>query len=317
MPSGEPWPRVSIVTPSYNQGQFIEETIRSVLLQEYPNLEYIIIDGGSTDGSVDIIRKYEKWLAYWVSEPDQGQSHAINKGWEQSSGKIVAWLNSDDVYAPGAIAQAAAYLSAHPQVAIVYGQTEVIDETERYRHRDNRCEPFDLQKCLSTAGNPIPQASAFICRFALDKVGMLDPELHLALDWDLWIRVGLYFEIAHAPEIWSFTRFHPSAKTWSQVQGFGLDKVHTLDRVYEMQDLPLDIRMLQPTAYAAAHLLAANGFYLVNQFSVARSHWWKSVCSNPWLVARRGKGLALRLLLNPSTVQLLRRAKKSLSGLAH
>ena len=100
---GFTWPRITIVTPNYNQGQFIEETIRSVLLQGYPNLEYIIIDGGSTDNSVEIVKKYEQYLAYWVSEPDRGQSHAINKGFERCTGDYVAWMNSSDCYMPGAL----------------------------------------------------------------------------------------------------------------------------------------------------------------------------------------------------------------------
>lgn len=100
MPDGKPWPKISIVTPSFNQGQYIEETIRSILLQGYPNLEYIVIDGGSTDGAVDVIRKYEKWLTYWVSEPDKGQADAINKGLERCTGEIFNWINSDDILLP-------------------------------------------------------------------------------------------------------------------------------------------------------------------------------------------------------------------------
>src|SRR5437660_7841664 len=108
-------PRVSIVTPSFNQGPFLEETIRSVLLQGYPDLEYIIIDGGSTDDSVEIIRKYEKWLAYWVSEKDSGQTHAINKGFARSTGEIYAYLNSDDVYLPDALHNIASFFDKQPE----------------------------------------------------------------------------------------------------------------------------------------------------------------------------------------------------------
>jgi glycosyltransferase involved in cell wall biosynthesis len=126
MPNGQPWSRLSIVTPSYNQGQFIEETIRSILLQGYPNLEYIIIDGGSTDSSVGIIRRYEPWLAYWVSEPDRGQSHAINKGFQKASGSILAYLNSDDIYYPGSFAFAIPAL-VHAGRDILVGAVDVVD----------------------------------------------------------------------------------------------------------------------------------------------------------------------------------------------
>src|SRR5262249_38814525 len=115
MPEGQPWPRVSIVTPSYNQGSFLEETIRSVLLQGYPNLEYSVIDGGSTDESVEVLRRYEPWLTRWVSEADAGQSAAINLGFLPATGDVFGWLNSDDVYEPGALAHAATYLARTPQ----------------------------------------------------------------------------------------------------------------------------------------------------------------------------------------------------------
>src|SRR5882672_2272557 len=129
--NGQPWPKVTIVTPSYNQGEFLEETIRSVLLQGYPNLEYIIIDGGSTDRSVEIIRRYEKWLAHWVSERDRGQSDAINKGFSRSTGDICAYLNSDDVYLPHALLSVARLFEKHPDAALLYGDCQLIDESSR------------------------------------------------------------------------------------------------------------------------------------------------------------------------------------------
>src|SRR5215831_12852093 len=127
MPDGCPWPLISVVTPSLNQGKFIEETIRSVLLQGYPELDYIIIDGGSTDGSVEVIKKYEPWLTYWVSEPDRGQSHAINKGWQRACGEIVAWLNSDDTYNRGALRCAVEAFRYNTAVGMVYSDMNYID----------------------------------------------------------------------------------------------------------------------------------------------------------------------------------------------
>jgi glycosyltransferase involved in cell wall biosynthesis len=121
-------PRVSIITPSYNQASFLEETICSVLEQDYANLEYIIVDGGSKDGSVEIIRRYESQLAWWVSEPDQGQTDALNKGFGMASGDILAWLNSDDTYLPGAISGAVEYLMSHPEAGLVYGDANLVDE---------------------------------------------------------------------------------------------------------------------------------------------------------------------------------------------
>ena len=121
-------PLVSIVTPSYNQAAFLEETIRSVLEQDYPRVEYIIIDGGSTDGSAEIIQRYADRLAYWVSERDRGQTDAINKGFARATGSILAWLNSDDTYQPGALREAVDYLLAHPDVGMVYGDGNFIDE---------------------------------------------------------------------------------------------------------------------------------------------------------------------------------------------
>ena len=128
LPDGSAWPKISIVTPSYNQGQFIEETIRSVLLQGYPNLEYIVIDGGSTDGTVDILRKYERHIDFWVSERDKGQAAAINKGFARASGEILAWLNSDDTYQMGVFAQVAELFCQRPDVEVISGRCRLYYE---------------------------------------------------------------------------------------------------------------------------------------------------------------------------------------------
>ena len=160
------WPRITLITSSYNKEKYIEEAIRSVLLQNYPNLEYIIIDGGSTDNSLQIIKRYERWLAYWVSEPDHGQSHAINKGLSMASGDIVSWVHADDMLFPGACYEMAKEFLAHPDAGLIYGAGAKID-------KDNKA----VKKVVSHQYNPkllrtrcyLFQPSTFIKRSALEK----------------------------------------------------------------------------------------------------------------------------------------------------
>lgn len=208
----EEFPLVSVVTPSYNQAQFLEDTILSVLNQDYPNLEYIIIDGGSTDGSVDIIRKYEDRLAYWVSQRDQGQADAINKGWRRAQGEIVAWLNSDDTYLPGAVSTAVDYLRGQPQVDMVYGYLNTIDESGKviwttkppmHIHLDTLIDRTDL----------IGQPTVFLRKRVLDQVGMLDASLHYCMDCDLWIRIGMNLTICGIPSVIANFRAQPASKS--------------------------------------------------------------------------------------------------------
>lgn len=201
MPDGAPWPRISIVTPSYNQGQFIEETIRSVLLQGYPNLEYIIIDGGSTDNSVEIIKKYESWLAYWVSEKDRGQSHAINKGWEKATGEIIAYINSDDIYTLGAFEITSSHFVTESNISALVGKISYINSDSRligisakpYMPCEGACD-------LSLADPDLwflPQPSSFWRRHALEKIGMYVQEnLHYTMDRELFYRISKIGRIA-------------------------------------------------------------------------------------------------------------------------
>ncbi len=205
-------PRISIVTPSYNQAPFLERTIKSVLDQRYPCLEYIIIDGGSSDGSVDIIKRYEKYLSYWISEKDKGQSHAINKGFERASGQILAYLNSDDTYVEGTLLFIADYFSQHPEIDVVYGNATFIDE-EDCPIRDWRT--IDYKFNFHLYGQAIiPQPSAFWRKEIYTKVGKLDESLQLALDGDLWFRMSKRgAKFAFCDTVLSNFRVHNQAKS--------------------------------------------------------------------------------------------------------
>ncbi len=209
------WPKVSIITPSYNQGQFLEETILSVLNQDYPNTEYIIIDGDSTDNSVDIIKKYESRLAYWVSESDKGQSDAINKGFSRATGQILSWLNSDDLLLPGAVSVVVSFFQEHPNIGCVIGDQEVIDAGEKYLCTVKNI-PFNFRRTLY-GGAMIPQPSAFFTRDALHVTGDLDIGLHYNMDYEFFLRMasrGIPFDIIKKPL--SAFRLHKESKTVSE-----------------------------------------------------------------------------------------------------
>lgn len=187
MPDGSRWPSISIVTPSYNSAPFLEETIRSVLLQGYPKIEFIIMDGGSSDGSVEIIRKYQSWLSGWESEPDRGQSHAVNKGIRRATGEIVFWLNADDIGLPGAFAAAAAGFARPANSALVVGQAVVIDpEGRRVGRWANTFTNWHDYACRK---NAIRQVSTFFRREVLLEVGLLDESLRYSMDRALLLEV--------------------------------------------------------------------------------------------------------------------------------
>jgi glycosyltransferase involved in cell wall biosynthesis len=216
MPDGCSWPRVSIVTPSYNQAAFIEETIRSVLLQGYPDLEYIIIDGGSSDESVQVIRKYESWLSYWVTEPDRGQTHAINKGWMRATGDILAYINTDDCYLTGTIGTAAGEFCARPDVAMVYGAAAIIDVAGK-QLRTWDAQPYDLKSMLTT-GSVIPQPATFFAKAAINQLGYLSEQWDMIMDYEFCIRIATQYPVACLPKTLARFRDHPQSKTRRQFE---------------------------------------------------------------------------------------------------
>lgn len=206
-------PLVSIVTPCYNHARFLEATMRSVLEQDYPRLEYLVVDGGSTDGSVEIIRRYADRLAWWVSEPDRGQTDAINKGFARARGEILAWLNSDDTYEPGAVSEAVAALLAHPEAAMVYGDANFIDESGRVTGRFPAAQT-DYAR-LRRGYVHIPQQAAFFRADLWKQVGPLDPSFFFAMDYDLWVRLARLAPLVYVPRTWANFRLHREGKTFA------------------------------------------------------------------------------------------------------
>jgi glycosyltransferase involved in cell wall biosynthesis len=228
-------PLISIVTPSYNQGRFIRATIESVLAQDYPNLEYWVVDGGSTDATLAIVREYEDDRRFhWLSEPDHGQADAINKGVALTHGDIVAWLNSDDVYAPGAVARAVAEILAHPEAALVYGQAELIDRAGAVIGSYTQVEPFDLQRLIHRL-DFIVQPATFFRRAPFMAVGGLDASLHYCLDYDLWIRLALRYPVHYIPEVLARAREYPETKTATG----GLERLTEIERMIRRYGRPI------------------------------------------------------------------------------
>ena len=219
-------PLVSIITPSYNQVRFLEATLRSVLEQDYPNIEYLVVDGASTDGSVDIIRRYADRLAWWVSEKDSGQSEAVNKGLRRARGEIVGWLNSDDVYLPGAVSAAVAAFQSHPEAGLVYGDALAIDADGK---------PFNVMHARQytlvdlMAFNIICQPAAFMRRSVLEQVDYLDPAYHLLMDNLLWMRMAQNAPMVYVPQTWAAARYHDQAKNRTRGAAYGREAKVLID----------------------------------------------------------------------------------------
>ena len=237
-------PLVSIVTPSYNQGRYIEETIQSILNQDYPNLEYIVVDGGSSDNTIEILKKYQEHLT-WISEKDRGQADAINKGFGMAKGEIVAWLNSDDTYLPKAVHQSVCYLEAHPEVGMLYGEGYHIDEDGEFIER-YYTEPFDYQRLSEVCF--ICQPTVFLRTEVIRTVGPLYITLDYCLDYEYWMRIAKRFRIGYLGKYLANTRLHLDTKTLSKRVEVHQETLQVVKRHYGQ----VPIRWIN--AYAHAYL---------------------------------------------------------------
>lgn len=226
--------KISIVTSSFNQGAFLEATLRSVHDQGYPHLEHIVIDGGSTDGSQEVIQKHEQHLSYWCSEKDRGQCDAINKGFARATGQILGWLNSDDTLEPGALQTIARYFSEHPDWGCLTGGAYAIDEAGRYQDHGTHVTLNDvrpersIRRCPLPRGSDcfsfwtrdwFPQPATFWRRSVWEQTGPLDESLYYSMDYELWRRIAHVGEIHPIPEVLANCRYHADCKTMREIWG--------------------------------------------------------------------------------------------------
>jgi glycosyltransferase involved in cell wall biosynthesis len=273
MPDGQAWPRLSIITPSYNQAIYLEETIRSVLLQGYPDLEYIVIDGSSTDGSLEIIKRYESWLAYWVREPDHGQAEAINKGFARMTGSIATWISSDDFYYPDAWQASVFHLKSTPGCVLTYNDcyyvnehSQVVDVWKTYQHPKSD---------LLVAENNIPQPTVFMDAQALRSAGGLDCRFHNILDFDLWVRLCIIGELHYVPGFSASYRIHPASLTLSRPVNIINEHFTWLDKSPYLAGIQTDWQRSE--AFRRIHIKAALKYIYIGDIQQAGHHLQKAL----------------------------------------
>lgn len=276
-------PLVSIITPSYNQGRFIEETILSVKNQTYPRIEHIVVDGGSTDGTLNILRSYSDSVI-WVSEPDKGQSDAINKGWRMSKGEILAYLNSDDTYMPWTVETAVKHLLENPGVGMVYGDCAIIDECSQATGQYPAAE-FNLSD-LICGRNMIPQPTVFLWRRVLETAGYLDVNLNMAMDYDLWIRIGLGHRLKYIPERLASFRVHRGTKSAEQPSQWGPEHLRILDGLFSSPTLPGELKALRRRAYSNLSFVDGIRSYSLCHMKEARKNFMKAIVMYPQSLAK-------------------------------
>jgi len=284
---------VSIITPSFNQAAYLEQTIRSVLEQDYLHIEYLVVDGASTDASVDIIRKYESKLAWWVSEKDAGQADAINKGFARATGDVIAWLNSDDYYLAGAVSAAVKIFEEHPEVVLVYGNMLAVDEHGKTFNALNYKQlTLEDLLCFQIIGQP----AVFMRRTALQKAGKLDPAYHFMLDHHLWIRVAQLGKILHVNQTWSAARYHAEAKNVAKAAEFGRDAFRILEAAAQDGNLAPILAKINRRARASANRVDARYLLDGGQLASALSAWMRALLLHPPTALARLNLLASAIL---------------------
>lgn len=273
---------ISIVTPSLNRKVTVDQALDSVVSQS-ANYEYYILDGGSTDGTLDLLENYSKEFHQikWFSESDAGQSSAINKGWRMANGEILAWLNTDDIYLPGALNIVSEYFQQHPDVDVVYGDCDYVDEAGHilgtYPTR-----LYNYASLIRLAINYIPQPATFIRRRVLESVGFLDESLHFVMDYDYWLRVGLQHKIAYIPVKLAQMRLHPNSKSVKNLAKFSQELITIYTKLFNTHDLPDSVRKLKREALHHAYYRAAHISFWAQDMKMSFGYAFRALRYSPF-----------------------------------
>ena len=277
-------PLVSIVTPSLNQGKFIRQTIDSVLSQDYPHLEYLVIDGGSSDGTLNILRSYGDQFR-WISELDSGQSQAINKGWRQTKGEIITWLNADDLLAPGAIQHAVEAMQANPELGGVYGNCIYIS-TNGAVVKAYPVQPYDYNLLVVETENFIPQPGTFLRRDIVEKVGDLDETFHYVLDYDLWLQMGLHASMIYLPNEMGRARLHSAAKTLRDIRNFSGEFLRMYNKLLIHPMFPVSLKEKEQRILHRAYVHSASFSFWGGEPASAQRMLWRAWQYQPFPLHR-------------------------------
>jgi glycosyltransferase involved in cell wall biosynthesis len=269
---------VSIITPSFNKGPYIEETILSIRNQTYKNIEHIIFDAGSSDETISILKKYNENLQ-WISEPDKGQSDAINKGWRMAKGNIIAYLNADDTYLPDAVESAVAFFEKYPDFYMVYADGIITDEYGK-NERIIQCGEFNL-KSLVFCQDMIFQPSVFLRKEVFDTIGDVDVDLHLAMDFDYWLRIALVYKIGYLPKPLSVAKIYPDAKSSALMFRYVKECEYILEKLFVTPGIPREILEYKKDAYTFIYTKGGLDYIHAKMIKDGMSYLWKAFQMSP------------------------------------
>ena len=299
------WPIVSVVTPSYNQAPFLEETLRSVLDQDYPELEYLVVDDGSTDGSVEIIRRYEDRLAWWTAQENAGQPAAINRGMARARGEYLAYLNSDDTLLPGAISRMVAELEADPTLLFVYGDSVLTDEASQETGL-LEARPLDMAAMVRACDCHIPQPSSLWRRRAWELAGPFNEGGYYFFDWEFFLKASGFGPGKRISVPLSTYRLHPESKSIAAPLPKAREYVRLADEVFVSPSFPEYLSGAVRQGRSSAYLRAGDYFYWALELGLARRYLFRGLALYPRNTSRRSLGLAAKSLLPRSLVERLR-----------